>query len=123
MTAHGHMTDERYWSRFELIERFDDLTAVVSRHADLVQPGGHLLLGCPNFRGVPRVFLERLSLELLADHNLDSMDVRRWDRFESELGLEADLLHMALGQRVPSARRLNTGWTSGYAMGAYRTPG
>lgn len=109
MTAHGHMTDERYWSRFEPIERFDDLTAVVSRHA--------------NFRGVTRVFLERLSPELLADHNLDSMDVRRWDRFESELGLEAHLPHMALGQRLPSAQRPNTGWTSGYAIGAYRTPG
>jgi SAM-dependent methyltransferase len=71
-----------------LVEHFEDLLETVARHVDLVTPGGMLLIGCPNFQGLARAFMKRLSPELLASHNLESMNLRRWDRFERELRLE-----------------------------------
>ena len=70
-----------------LIEHFEDLCGVVERHVRLVRPGGTLLLGCPNYRGINRWILSRLAPKLLAVHNLDTMDLQRWDEFERRLGL------------------------------------
>lgn len=71
-----------------LIEHFDDTSAVVEAHLSYVKPGGTLILGCPNFRGINGWLLQRLSPSLLRWHNLDAMDISRWPEFERRLNLE-----------------------------------
>jgi SAM-dependent methyltransferase len=70
------------------IEHFADLSQVIGRHLALLRPGGTLVVGCPNFRGVNGWFLKRLAPKLLAQHNTAMMDVETWSGFEQEFGLE-----------------------------------
>jgi len=70
-----------------LIEHFEDVTEAVRAHIDLVKPGGHLVLGVPNYRGLNEVVLRRLSPTFLDWHRLESMEPSTWDRFEQQLGL------------------------------------
>jgi SAM-dependent methyltransferase len=70
-----------------LIEHFLDVTEAVRAHVDLLEPGGLLILGVPNYRRLNEAVLRRLSPSFLAWHRLESMDPRAWDRFEAELGL------------------------------------
>jgi SAM-dependent methyltransferase len=72
-----------------LVEHFENLSAAVTAHLRFLRPGGLLVIGCPNLRGLNRVILRRLSPALLELHNLDSMDLRRWEAFEREHRLEA----------------------------------
>jgi SAM-dependent methyltransferase len=71
-----------------LIEHFQDTTAVVDAHLSYVKPGGTLIVGCPNFRGINGWLLQRLSPSLLRWHNLDAMDISRWPEFERKLNLD-----------------------------------
>ncbi|MGI9183638.1 MAG: class I SAM-dependent methyltransferase [Solirubrobacteraceae bacterium] len=71
-----------------LIEHFGDTTSVVRAHLSYIKPGGRLIIGCPNFLGVNGAVLRQLSPSMLEWHNLDVMDIRRWDQFEDLLGLE-----------------------------------
>jgi SAM-dependent methyltransferase len=71
-----------------LIEHFDDTHAVVAAHLDHLKPGGTLIVGCPNFRGVNLALLRELSPSLLEWHNLEAMDIAGWPSFERRLGLE-----------------------------------
>lgn len=70
-----------------LIEHFVDVTQAVRAHVSLVKPGGVLVLGVPNYRGLNELVLRRLSPSFLAWHRLESMDAPAWDLFEGELGL------------------------------------
>ncbi len=70
-----------------LIEHFDDLDYVVSHHLKYLKPGGILILGCPNFRGVYTRPMRWLSPERLRIHNLGVMDFASWGGFEESLGL------------------------------------
>ncbi len=70
-----------------LIEHFDDPGDVVRHHLKFLHPGGLLVLGCPNFRGVYRRTMQWLSPERLAAHNLETMKAESWDAFEETLGL------------------------------------
>lgn len=69
------------------IEHFGDLTEVIRAHTELLKPGATLVVGCPNFRGISGKALRRVAPELLAQHNLETMDLDTWDSFESEIGL------------------------------------
>lgn len=71
-----------------LIEHFDDTAAVVAAHLRYLKPGGTLIVGCPNFRGINFTLLRRLSPSLLSWHNLEAMDISTWPRFEEALSLE-----------------------------------
>ena len=71
-----------------LIEHFEDVPDILKRHLDLLKPGGILMLGLPNFRGINNIFLKRLAPELLSQHNLQTMDIRTWANFENEFKLE-----------------------------------
>ncbi len=71
-----------------LIEHFGNLGEVMRRHVALAKPGGIVMVGCPNMRGVNKWFLERVAPELLAAHNTEMMDPELWKRFEGQLGLE-----------------------------------
>jgi SAM-dependent methyltransferase len=70
-----------------LIEHFTDLTGVVERHVRLVRPGGWLLLGVPDFLGINGWFLRRLGPRVLAQHQLETMDLENWDSFERRFQL------------------------------------
>ena len=58
---------------FGFIEHFSDVDAVVSRHLQWLKPGGTLILGVPNFRGVYYFLQKLLDKGILEKHNLDVM--------------------------------------------------
>lgn len=133
------------------IEHFGDLDDVVARHARLVRPGGTLVIGCPNFRGLNGLFLSRLAPALMRQHNLETMDLARWDGFEARLGLQRVFRAyvggleprifvrseredvggrlLLLGAKVTARlararalRELDHPWLSQYMLGVYRRP-
>ena len=73
---------------FGFIEHFTDLGGVVGGHLEFLKPGGILLLGVPNFKGINHWFLKRLAPDLLKGHNLKSMDAKTWRNFENDFRLE-----------------------------------
>jgi SAM-dependent methyltransferase len=135
-----------------LIEHFSDPVPMIRKHVELTKPGGVIVLGLPNFRGVGRPILRVTRPEMFGKHNLRTMDLRTWNLFESELRLELlfrgyvggwepriyamrrnDLRSRIVNFPVRAAarimdnlgpvRRWNSRAWSGYAMGVYRTPG
>lgn len=68
------------------IEHFTDRDEVIKKHTALLKPGGILMIGVPNFTGIYKTFLKRLNPALLAQHNLDTMNISNWRSFE-KLGL------------------------------------
>jgi SAM-dependent methyltransferase len=115
---------ERDMPQFDLvyslgfIEHFDDLNEVVKRHVALLKPGGTLLLGTPNLRGIYRFFLCRTAPDHVAVHNLDTMNLSNWDSFENELGLKR-LFRGYIGGFEPSImNRLERKSAQGYVLNA-----
>jgi SAM-dependent methyltransferase len=134
-----------------LIEHFQDPLPMIRRHVELAKPGGLVVLGLPNFLGISTPILKLTRPEMFSKHNLRTMDVHTWGRFERELGLSV-LFRDYVGGWEPriyairrndirsrlvnfpirlagrtmdilAAHRLNSKAWSGYAMGVYRTPG
>lgn len=134
-----------------VIEHFSDPVPIVSKHVELAKPGGLVVLGLPNFRGISRLILKLTRPELFSAHNLRTMDIRTWAAFERELGLEVVFRHYVGGWEpriyairrkgsrsrlvnlpinaaakamdvLGPVRRWNSMAWSGYAMGVYRTP-
>jgi SAM-dependent methyltransferase len=133
-----------------LIEHFDDFGEAIRRHARLASPGGWVVIGCPNLGGINRVLMRALRPNALATHNLDAMDVRRWQRPAEEAGLAgvftgyvggfdprvhavperdhwlafAVAAAMELGHyamsRLSALRRIDSRLWSGYAIAVYR---
>lgn len=56
------------------IEHFDDVPPVVARHADLLKPGGHLIISIPHLQGLNRFMTRRFVPDLLPLHNLHIMN-------------------------------------------------
>jgi 2-polyprenyl-3-methyl-5-hydroxy-6-metoxy-1,4-benzoquinol methylase len=135
-----------------LIEHFSDPTPMIRKHVELAKPGGLVVIGLPNFRGINRPVLRLTRPELFDTLNLRTMDTRSWTTFEREIGLEVvfrgyvggweprlyairrkDLRSRMVNFPFRAAakvmdalgpvRRLNARAWSGYAMGVYRTPG
>ncbi len=135
-----------------LIEHFKDRTPVVERHVRLVRPGGYLVLGVPNFRGVHGWFMQRLAT-LYAAHEIGAMDIDLWAEFEEPFSLEVvfkgyvggfeplifkrretrglrTMIPFAVAAGMSWAvhsvfgfvRRFNGPYISGYAMAVYRIP-
>jgi SAM-dependent methyltransferase len=71
-----------------LIEHFPDLTRTVRAHLDWVKPGGLLILGCPNFRGVYQRPLSWLRPQMMAHNDQSIMLTSRWDTFERALPVQ-----------------------------------
>ncbi len=133
-----------------LIEHFDDFGEAIRRHARLASPGGWVVIGCPNLRGINRVLMRGLRPNALATHNLDAMDVGRWRAPAEGAGLgsvfsgyvggfdprvhaaperdhalaRAVAAAMKLGDRAMSRlsalRRIDSRFWSGYAIAVYR---
>lgn len=58
---------------FGFIEHFTDADSVVERHLQWLKPGGTLILGVPNFRGIYYFLQKILDQGILDKHNLDVM--------------------------------------------------
>ena len=71
-----------------LIEHFVDRLDVVDRHVRLARPGGLLVLGVPNFRGLTGWFLRTLAPKVYATHEIQAMDLDGWRAFEDALHLQ-----------------------------------
>lgn len=66
------------------IEHFTDLAPVVAAHTALLKPGGVLVLGVPNLRGLHGVVERLTDPETLAAHNVDMMRVPFMERLSAE---------------------------------------
>lgn len=78
---------------FGFVEHFDNPQEVLQRHADLVKPGGYLVVSVPHFWGMQgllrRLVLTREALEeLFATHNLDIMRLGALKAAIEKAGLE-----------------------------------
>ena len=58
---------------FGFIEHFSEVDAVVNQHLQWLKPGGVLILGVPNFRGIYYFLQKLLDKNILDKHNLDVM--------------------------------------------------
>lgn len=56
------------------IEHFKDIDLVIRKHTDLLKPGGSLLIGLPNLRGIPGWYTRIVDPEAIRIHNLECMD-------------------------------------------------
>jgi 2-polyprenyl-3-methyl-5-hydroxy-6-metoxy-1,4-benzoquinol methylase len=83
------------------VEHFTDVDAVIARHAAWLRPGGRLIIGVPNFRGVHGWLQQRLDPEILAHHNLEIMDVGRLTRMGPAAGMVTESVRY-LGSLEPS---------------------
>ena len=70
-----------------LIEHFAERHRIVENHARLVRPGGYLVLGVPNFRGLTGWFMRVLAPGTYATHEIAAMDLDGWSEFERALDL------------------------------------
>lgn len=83
---------------FGFIEHFHDWQGMIARHADLVAPGGWLVLETPNFRGWVQHLLHRtLDATNLKRHHLGAMRPDEWARLLRARGFEVTM-HGHLGR-------------------------
>jgi hypothetical protein len=75
----------------------------------LVPPGGYLVLGVPNFRGLTGWFMRVLAPDTYRTHEIAAMDLDGWGEFERALDLRV-LWKAYVGGFEPSlfARREDT---------------
>lgn len=69
------------------IEHFNELDDILYRHINLLKKGGILILGVPNFGGINQKVLARTAPKMLSMHNIEAMDIKRWNVIESQYGL------------------------------------
>jgi SAM-dependent methyltransferase len=127
------------------IEHFDDTASVFARHVRLVKPGGRLVIGVPNFRGLNGVLQRLGDPPYLALHNRDAMRPALYRELAARHGLRELFLdyiggpdpvivrsHRApitavvlAGRRIRRLRltdRINHPWLSSYLLGVWRAP-
>lgn len=72
---------------FGLIEHFNDLKDIISRHVALLNPKGTLFITLPNFTGVNGWIQRKFDPENYSKHNINSMDPQLLAGVCKELGL------------------------------------
>ncbi len=76
-------------SSFGFIEHFTNWQEILGRHADLVAPGGFLVIEAPNMAGLVQRSLRRLfDPEDLERHHTPAMHVDAWATIATRLGFE-----------------------------------
>lgn len=74
---------------FGFIEHFPQWRKVLRKHADLVRPGGLIVIETPNFRGwVQQLFHRWLDAENLRRHHIPAMSPSAWARVLKKEGFE-----------------------------------
>jgi SAM-dependent methyltransferase len=128
------------------IEHFDDLDAVFARHVQFVAPGGRLVIGVPNYRGLNHLIQWLAAPGHLRLHNLRAMKPSLYRRLAAHHGMEveqvdylggADPVIIKLGRkgaglltfvqgryrRLGFADRVNHRWISSYLLVTLRRSG
>lgn len=77
---------------YGFIEHFDDPSAVLDRHLAWLRPGGLLVIGVPNFRGVHGTLQKMLDRSIVGKHNLSVMDPVYFSAWAGERGLGVERL-------------------------------
>jgi SAM-dependent methyltransferase len=72
------------------IEHFQDLASAFDRHLTFVKPGGRLLIGVPNFRGLIGVLQRWGDPSYLALHNQAAMDPSLYRKLAEASNLRVD---------------------------------
>jgi 2-polyprenyl-3-methyl-5-hydroxy-6-metoxy-1,4-benzoquinol methylase len=90
------------------IEHFSNVDEVVEQHLQWLKPGGVLVLGVPNFRGIYKIIQMILDKSLLDKHNLDIMDPIYFAEFARQRSLEI-VFSGYLGSFEPSLPIANKG--------------
>lgn len=73
-----------------LIEHFDDPDAIVDIHAKWLKPGGVLLLGVPNFRGIHGRLQSIMDSGYLEKHNPRTMSTAYFESLSGRFGLRLE---------------------------------
>jgi len=74
------------------IEHFDDIENIFTKHFELLNNSGYLILGVPNFRGL-NYFIQKLidkyiDQKIIPNHNLKVMNPKTLDSFAKKLNLK-----------------------------------
>lgn len=83
------------------IEHFTDVDSVIRRHGAWTRPGGLVVVGVPNFRGVHGWLQKGLDPDVLARHNLTIMDLDQLAALGPAAGLATESVDY-LGSLEPS---------------------
>ena len=70
------------------IEHFEEVDTIIEKHLALIKPGGKLILGIPNFRGVNFLIQKYLGEEVLDKHNLKIMNKGFFEGLPQRFSLE-----------------------------------
>lgn len=73
---------------YGFVEHFDDPDAVIQRHIEWLKPGGTLIIGVPNFRGIYYYLQAILDQTILDKHNLSIMTPSYFEYIARRLRLE-----------------------------------
>lgn len=73
---------------YGFIEHFSNVDEVVDLHLRWLKPGGVLILGVPNFRGIYSVLQSILDREVLEKHNLNVMNLGYFQHVADKFNLE-----------------------------------
>jgi 2-polyprenyl-3-methyl-5-hydroxy-6-metoxy-1,4-benzoquinol methylase len=83
---------------FGLIEHFGNWEELFLKHAELIAPGGYLIVTTPNFRSPFQFLLHKtLDSENMKIHNVDAMNPARWAQLAETTGFEV-LFHGGIGR-------------------------
>lgn len=132
------------------IEHFDEVDRVIERHLQWLKPGGSLVLGVPNFRGIHQWLQARLDPSVLDKHNLSIMEKGYFRSVAEKFNLQVQYLDylgsfepaLPFGPKKPrtlprlaikamlrvghKVRRwslldgINSPWLSSYLLGVFR---
>jgi SAM-dependent methyltransferase len=69
------------------VEHFDDPKAVIKQHVEWLKPGGLLIIGVPNFKGIYKHLQSILDKSIIEKHNLDIMELSYFSNIACECGL------------------------------------
>jgi SAM-dependent methyltransferase len=79
------------------IEHFDDLPATFARHAAFVAPGGRLVIGLPNFRGLIGFAQYWADADYLRLHNRRAMEPGVYTELADSAGMTLDVVRYVDG--------------------------
>lgn len=144
-------TDNKYDVVLSLgfIEHFIDVDSICKKHADILKPGGILIIGIPKFTGVNRLIAKFLDSfnenKIIPEHNLDIMNLNYFNNLEEKIECKK-LFVNTIGGFEPALfdiskapwwfwiifqttnvfinnklfRKLNLGFYSGYIIAVYK---
>lgn len=127
------------------IEHFEDLEGTFARHVEFAAPGGLIVVGVPNYRGVLGAVQRWSNPAHLALHNLRAMEPELYARLARDHGLALEwqghlngpdpiilkwgrrsavpaIRALQVLRRVPGSGRVNPRWAASYLLTVMRRP-